>query len=130
MVELLSENNQATPSFDISYDGNDDEGSESALFEPTTDKRIDSLSFFSTEQGYQASVEPNAAKRRPMGRVVGIVQRNWRSYVATIQEDGIEQGGSMHLAIPLHPVIPKIRIRHQDVKSIGNQRIVVRIDSW
>jgi DIS3-like exonuclease 1 len=76
------------------------------------------------------SVEPNSAKRRPMGRVVGIVQRNWRSYVATIQEDGIEKGGSMHLAIPLHPVIPKIRIRHQDVKSIGNQRIVVRIDSW
>ncbi|CAO3696837.1 unnamed protein product [Umbelopsis ramanniana] len=107
VVELLSENNRATPSFGISYDGNDDE-----------------------EQGYQVSVEPNSAKRRPMGRVVGIVQRNWRSYVATIQEDGIEQGGSMHLAIPLHPVIPKIRIRHQDVKSIGNQRIVVRIDSW
>jgi DIS3-like exonuclease 1 len=80
--------------------------------------------------GYQASVEPNSTKSRPVGRVVGIMQRNWRSYVATIQEEGIEQGGSMHIAIPLHPVIPKIRIRHHDVKSIRNQRIVVRIDSW
>lgn len=39
-------------------------------------------------------------------------------------------GGSIHLAIPLDPVVPKIRIRYQDVKLIENQRIVVRIDNW
>lgn len=68
---------------------------------------------------------------RPTGRVVGILNRNWRSYVATIQEEDADTaGGSFHLAIPLDSVIPKIRIRHQNVKMIQNQRIVVRIDSW
>ncbi|KAI8061570.1 DIS3-like exonuclease 1-like protein [Gongronella butleri] len=68
------------------------------------------------------------ASVNPTGHVVGVLQRNWRSYVATIQHD--EAGGSMHLAIPLDPLIPKIRIRYQDVSLIENQRIVVRIDNW
>lgn len=71
----------------------------------------------------------NTQSMRPTGRVIGILNRNWRSYVATIQEDTPE-GGSFHLAIPLDSAIPKIRIRHHDVKMIQNQRIVVRIDSW
>jgi DIS3-like exonuclease 1 len=58
------------------------------------------------------------------------LNRNWRSYVATLQQDSSEVGGSIHLAIPLDPVIPKIRVRYQDVKLIENQRIVVRIDNW
>lgn len=61
--------------------------------------------------------------------MVGVLNRNWRSYVATIQEDTPE-GGSFHLAVPLDSAIPKIRIRYHDVKLIQNQRIVVRIDSW
>lgn len=65
----------------------------------------------------------------PTGRVVGVLNRNWRSYVATIQQDE-NSGGFYHLAIPLDPVIPKIRIRYQNVKLIENQRIVVRIDNW
>lgn len=70
-------------------------------------------------------------RTQPTGRVVGILNRNWRSYVATIQEKSSEgSGGSSHLAVPLDPAIPKIRIRHHDVKMIENQRIVVRIDSW
>ncbi|KAG1436169.1 hypothetical protein G6F56_013672 [Rhizopus delemar] len=64
------------------------------------------------------------------GRVIGTLNRNWRSYVATVQEDSAEVGGSIHLAIPLDPVIPKIRIRYHNVKLIENQRIVVRIDNW
>jgi DIS3-like exonuclease 1 len=61
---------------------------------------------------------------------VGILNRNWRSYVATIQEEKGGEGGSIHLAIPLDPVIPKIRVRYQDVKLIQDKRIVVRIDNW
>lgn len=72
----------------------------------------------------------SASSNQPTGRVIGILNRNWRSYVATLQEDSSEVGGSIHLAIPLDPVIPKIRIRYHDVKLIENQRIVVRIDNW
>ncbi|KAI9024932.1 hypothetical protein CLU79DRAFT_745488 [Phycomyces nitens] len=106
VIELLSENNWATASDEISYEGsNPDEDVEGSQW-----------------------VIQQTEKSRPTGRVVGVLNRNWRSYVATIQEESPE--GSFHLAIPLDPVIPKIRIRHQEAKLIQNQRIVVRIDHW
>ncbi|SAL95988.1 hypothetical protein [Absidia glauca] len=105
VVELLSESNWATPSNDISFGGNNDEDSE------------------------QSILVRGIVSTQPTGRVVGILNRNWRSYVATIQQDETG-GGSFHLAIPLDSTIPKIRIRYQDVKLIENQRIVVRIDNW
>ncbi|OAD80484.1 hypothetical protein PHYBLDRAFT_138042 [Phycomyces blakesleeanus NRRL 1555(-)] len=106
VVELLSENNWATASNEISYEGG------------------------STEEDIEGSqwVVQQTEKSRPTGRVVGILNRNWRSYVATLQEDSPD--GSFHLAVPLDSVIPKIRIRHQEAKLIQNQRIVVRIDHW
>ncbi|ORX87083.1 RNB-domain-containing protein [Basidiobolus meristosporus CBS 931.73] len=80
-----------------------------------------------------AGLAPQRGKsglKRPTGRVVGVITRNWRSYVATVQIDAVDQGGSFHLVVPLDPVIPKIRIRHHNIRSIQNDRIVVRIDSW
>ncbi|CDH51568.1 dis3-like exonuclease 1 [Lichtheimia corymbifera JMRC:FSU:9682] len=106
VVELLSENNWTTAPNTIAYGGG------------------------SAEDEYEEMrLTTNTQSMRPTGRVIGILNRNWRSYVATIQEDTPE-GGSFHLAIPLDSAIPKIRIRHHDVKMIQNQRIVVRIDSW
>ncbi|ORX46300.1 RNB-domain-containing protein [Hesseltinella vesiculosa] len=68
-------------------------------------------------------------QKRKTGKIIGVLNRNWRPYVATIQND--ETGsGSFHLAIPLDPTIPKIRIRYQNSHLINNQRIVVRIDHW
>ncbi|KAI9270522.1 hypothetical protein BDA99DRAFT_502004 [Phascolomyces articulosus] len=105
VVELLSENNWMTASSTIAYGG-------------------------TTEDEYEETrLTRNVNLTHPTGRVIGILNRNWRSYVATIQED-TPSNGLFHLAIPLDPVIPKIRIRHHDVKLIQNQRIVVRIDSW
>ncbi|KAG2219093.1 hypothetical protein INT45_005824 [Circinella minor] len=105
VVELLSENNWTTTSSKIAYGG-------------------------STEDEYEETrLTRNINTTHPTGRVIGILNRNWRSYVATIQED-TPSNGLFHLAIPLDSVIPKIRLRHHDVKLIQNQRIVVRIDSW
>ncbi|KAI8147933.1 hypothetical protein BJV82DRAFT_311773 [Fennellomyces sp. T-0311] len=106
VVELLSENNWTTASSTIAYGGG------------------------STEDEYEETrLTRHANATQPTGRVIGVMNRNWRSYVATIQED-TPSTASFHLAIPLDSVIPKIRIRHHDVKLIQNQRIVVRIDSW
>ncbi|CAO3597052.1 unnamed protein product [Absidia cylindrospora] len=106
VVELLSESNWGTLCNEITFDNpNDNEDMLSAK-------------------------ETKNALAQPTGRVVGILNRNWRSYVATIQQDQVNPGGSFHLAIPLDSTIPKIRIRYQDVKLIENQRIVVRIDNW
>ncbi|OBZ91583.1 DIS3-like exonuclease 1 [Choanephora cucurbitarum] len=107
VVELFSEKNWSMVSSEIAFDSSnaDDEFEEDRFMSSTLSDQ-------------------------PTGRVVGILNRNWRSYVATLQEDSLETGGSIHLAIPLDPVIPKIRIRYHDVKLIENQRIVVRIDNW
>ncbi|KAI9482525.1 hypothetical protein BDB00DRAFT_857485 [Zychaea mexicana] len=106
VVELLSENNWTTASSTIAYGGG------------------------STEDEHEETrLTRNANVTHPTGRVIGILNRNWRSYVATLQED-TPSNGLFHLAIPLDSVIPKIRIRHHDVTLIQNQRIVVRIDSW
>ncbi|KAG2213959.1 hypothetical protein INT47_001229 [Mucor saturninus] len=107
VVDLLSENNWTTPSSEIAFNSSNAEDE------------------FEEDRFTNASVS-----NQPTGRVVGILNRNWRSYVATLQEDSAEVGGSIHLAIPLDPVIPKIRIRYHEVKLIENQRIVVRIDNW
>ncbi|KAI8382404.1 hypothetical protein BD560DRAFT_386501 [Blakeslea trispora] len=107
VVELFSETNWTMASSEIAFDSSnaDDEFEEDRFLSSTLSDQ-------------------------PTGRIVGILNRNWRSYVATLQEDSLETGGSIHLAIPLDPVIPKIRIRYHDVKLIENQRIVVRIDNW
>ncbi|CAO3635729.1 unnamed protein product [Mucor hiemalis] len=107
VVDLLSENNWTTPSNEIAFN------SSNAEDEYVEDRFTNS-----------------STSNQPTGRVIGILNRNWRSYVATLQEDSSEIGGSIHLAIPLDPVIPKIRVRYHDVKLIENQRIVVRIDNW
>ncbi|XP_071964819.1 DIS3-like exonuclease 1 [Antedon mediterranea] len=70
----------------------------------------------------------------PTARVVGLVQRNLRDYVATLQKkegSSVQSGKSEAvLVIPYDYRIPKIRITTSQVASLQDQRIVVRIDSW
>ncbi|XP_005990163.1 DIS3-like exonuclease 1 isoform X1 [Latimeria chalumnae] len=70
----------------------------------------------------------------PTGRVVGIIQRNWRDYVVTFppREDIQSQGKSAQkiLVVPWDYKIPKIRISTQQAEALQDYRIVVRIDSW
>ncbi|RUS33522.1 hypothetical protein BC938DRAFT_471221 [Jimgerdemannia flammicorona] len=108
VVELLSENSWTVPANSMSYD-------------------LD-MAKAAEEVGEQLARQ--SSEIRPTGRVLGVITRNWRSYVATVQEDAIDQGGNVLLTIPLDPIIPKIRVRYGDVRAISRQRIVVRIDSW
>ncbi|KAJ1953286.1 hypothetical protein GGI12_006044, partial [Dipsacomyces acuminosporus] len=62
------------------------------------------------------------------GVVVGVAERKWRPYVATLQID--EAGGSRHLAVPVDITVPKIRIHYMDTASIAEMYIVVAIDEW
>ncbi|KAK3090437.1 hypothetical protein FSP39_011852 [Pinctada imbricata] len=67
----------------------------------------------------------------PTGRIVGIVQRNWREYVASFAQDEVaSQKGGRVLVIPWDFRIPKIRISTRQVDKFKDHRIVVRIDSW
>eukprot|EP00040_Diaphanoeca_grandis_P033579 m.205994 g.205994 ORF g.205994 m.205994 type:complete len:1079 (-) comp32933_c0_seq1:110-3346(-) len=67
----------------------------------------------------------------PTGKVVGILQRNWRSYVVTMQEGDAEKaGGSKVLGIPADRRIPKIRFATSNKNALKNKRVVVRIHTW
>ncbi|KAE8618468.1 hypothetical protein XENTR_v10009392 [Xenopus tropicalis] len=74
------------------------------------------------------------AEVMPTGRVVGILQRNWRDYVATFpaKEDIETQGKNAQrvLVMPWDYRIPKIRISTQQAEALQDYRVVVRIDSW
>ncbi|XP_058486283.1 DIS3-like exonuclease 1 [Solea solea] len=84
-------------------------------------------------QGAEKSGE-DESKPLPTGRVVGILQRNWRDYVVTFPPREGPQSQSRNsqriLAVPWDYRIPKIRISTQQADALQDHRVVVRIDSW
>ncbi|OXB68986.1 hypothetical protein ASZ78_003455 [Callipepla squamata] len=70
----------------------------------------------------------------PTGKVVGIIQKNWRDYVVTFpsREESQTQGRNAQkvLVTPWDYRIPKIRISTQQAEALQEYRVVVRIDSW
>ncbi|XP_032198846.1 DIS3-like exonuclease 1 isoform X3 [Mustela erminea] len=70
----------------------------------------------------------------PTGKVVGILQKNWRDYVVTFpsKEEVQSQGKNAQkiLVTPWDNRIPKIRISTQQTEALQDFRVVVRIDSW
>ncbi|XP_062439861.1 DIS3-like exonuclease 1 isoform X2 [Rhea pennata] len=70
----------------------------------------------------------------PTGKVIGIIQKNWRDYVVTFpfKEESQSQGKNAQkiLVTPWDYRIPKIRISTQQAESLQEYRVVVRIDSW
>ncbi|XP_039074715.1 DIS3-like exonuclease 1 isoform X1 [Hyaena hyaena] len=81
----------------------------------------------------KASGDP-PSEPMPTGRVVGILQKNWRDYVVTFpsKEEVQSQGKNAQkiLVTPWDYRIPKIRISTQQAEALQDFRVVVRIDSW
>jgi exosome complex exonuclease DIS3/RRP44 len=75
-------------------------------------------------------------KAQPTGRVVGIVKRNWRSYVAHIDSNSLHSSALSSLTptslfvIPLDRKIPRIRLRTRQASSLVGQKILVSLDDW
>ncbi|KAK3086411.1 hypothetical protein FSP39_018074 [Pinctada imbricata] len=67
--------------------------------------------------------------RRPTGKVVGIIKRNWRQYCGMLQPSAMKES-TRHLVITAEKRIPKIRIETRQAKDLMGQRIVVAIDNW
>ncbi|XP_047218786.1 DIS3-like exonuclease 1 isoform X1 [Girardinichthys multiradiatus] len=82
----------------------------------------------------EKSGDESETKSMPTGRVVGILQRNWRDYVVTFPpRDGTQsqsRNSQRILVIPWDRRIPKIRISTQQADALQDHRLVVRIDSW
>ncbi|KDO31060.1 hypothetical protein SPRG_22126 [Saprolegnia parasitica CBS 223.65] len=69
---------------------------------------------------------------KPCGRVVGIIQRNWRRYCGSIEppRDPKIPLGTNCLFVPVDRKVPKIRIATRQAETLLDKRIVVSIDSW
>ncbi|KAJ2500141.1 hypothetical protein IWW47_003268, partial [Coemansia sp. RSA 2052] len=106
------------------------EGSDAAVeqgqSEVEDDDSDEALAVEQIEAGEETSLD-NA--RKPVrGVVVGVSERKWRPFVATLQLD--EAGGSRHLAVPVDSSVPKIRIHYMDTTAIADKYFVVAIDEW
>ncbi|XP_054128682.1 DIS3-like exonuclease 1 isoform X2 [Melozone crissalis] len=82
----------------------------------------------------EAFVRLQGVGSKDTGKVVGIIQKNWRDYVVTFpsKEESQSQGRNAQkvLVTPWDYRIPKIRISTQQAEALQEYRVVVRIDSW
>lgn len=87
-----------------------------------------------------ADAEANARSSRgepqPTGKVVGIVRRNWRSYVAHVDVNSVNSsalsslGAQTVFATPVDRKLPRIRIRTRQAKDLMGQKILIALDAW
>uniref|UniRef100_A0A8C6SSB1 DIS3-like exonuclease 1 n=1 Tax=Neogobius melanostomus TaxID=47308 RepID=A0A8C6SSB1_9GOBI len=84
-------------------------------------------------QGEERSAEDPSSQTMPTGRVVGILQRNWRDYVVTFptrEAQSQSRNSQKILTVPWDHRIPKIRISTTQANALQDHRVVVRLDSW
>ncbi|XP_029807272.1 DIS3-like exonuclease 1 isoform X1 [Suricata suricatta] len=100
---------------------------------PKTEWKGRTTSLCENDSDDKASGDP-PSEPMPTGRVVGILQKNWRDYVVTFpsKEEVQSQGKNAQkiLVTPWDYRIPKIRISTQQAEALQDFRVVVRIDSW
>ncbi|XP_060708913.1 DIS3-like exonuclease 1 isoform X1 [Hemiscyllium ocellatum] len=92
------------------------------------------VSVLCEKESEEKTAEETESEPMATGKVVGIIQRNWRDYVASFppKEDIQSQGKNIRkiLVTPWDYRIPRIRISTQQAESLQDCRIIVRIDSW
>jgi exosome complex exonuclease DIS3/RRP44 len=82
------------------------------------------------------STKESSKEPQPTGRIVGIVKRNWRSYVAHVDSSSMVASAVSSISsaslfvIPLDRKIPRIRIRTRQASSLIGQKILVALDDW
>lgn len=69
------------------------------------------------------------ATRKPTGKVVGIIKRNWRPFCGMLNLSHIKES-TRHLFTPADRRIPRIRIETRQASALAGQRIMVAIDGW
>ena len=73
---------------------------------------------------------------QPTAKVVGVLKRNWRQYVGTVDSSSVGTSASQGrraqaiFLLPMDKRIPKIRIRTRQAEELIGKRILATIDSW
>lgn len=75
--------------------------------------------------------ESEQVSERPVGKVVSIIKRNWRSYCGVIREKtNASMTSSNFFFIPVDKRIPFIRIETRQYDKLKGMKILVNIDCW
>ncbi|KAM0791799.1 hypothetical protein ACM66B_004062 [Microbotryomycetes sp. NB124-2] len=73
---------------------------------------------------------------QPTGKVVGIIKRNWRTYVCHLDRSSLSPAALAStapvsvFASPVSRSIPRIRILTRQAATLSSQKFLVSIDSW
>uniref|UniRef100_A0A8D3C424 Exosome complex exonuclease RRP44 n=1 Tax=Scophthalmus maximus TaxID=52904 RepID=A0A8D3C424_SCOMX len=67
--------------------------------------------------------------RKPTGKVVGIIKRNWRPFCGMLNVSQIKES-TRHLFTPADRRVPRIRIETRQASTLAGHRIMVAIDGW
>ena len=73
------------------------------------------------------------ARAQPTARVVGVMKRNWRQFVGTVDPGAGATSGTRQttvLLVPMDKKIPKVRVRTRQVEELIGKRVLATIDSW
>ncbi|KAJ0402400.1 hypothetical protein P43SY_004109 [Pythium insidiosum] len=71
---------------------------------------------------------------KPTGKVVGIVQRNWRKYCGSLEPPrsaaAAPTSSTSWLVVPVDRRVPKIKIQTRQAETLMDKRLLVAIDAW
>ncbi|XP_057188851.1 exosome complex exonuclease RRP44 isoform X2 [Triplophysa rosa] len=82
-----------------------------------------------TPNKYLQILTSKSIVRKPTGRVVGIIKRNWRPFCGMLSQSQIKEA-TRHLFTPADRRIPRIRIETRQAATLVGQKIMVAIDGW
>ena len=85
------------------------------------------------EEVKQAHTAGGDAKAQPTAKIVGVMKRNWRQFVGTIDPGAGANSGTRQTTVFLVPMdkrIPKVRVRTRQVEELIGKRVLATIDSW
>ncbi|EJD52508.1 RNB-domain-containing protein [Auricularia subglabra TFB-10046 SS5] len=110
---------------------NDDAGGSDSEQEDSADEGEEELITKELTRQPKASMQ-----KQRTGRVVGVIKRNWRSYVCHIERSSVASTSTTSLstqtvfATPVSRLLPRIRLRTGQAPSLLGQKILVAIDRW
>ena len=85
------------------------------------------------EEVKRAHTAGGDAKAQPTARIVGVMKRNWRQFVGTVDPGAGANSGTRQTTVFLVPMdkrIPKVRVRTRQVEQLIGKRVLATIDSW
>lgn len=96
--------------------------------------QIASMGAAAPEELIESTTGRDEQEAVPLGRVVGIIRRNWRQYAGSFEETGdrVAPDGetTSALFIPVERRLPCIQIMTRQRESLSRMRFLVSIDSW